>query len=52
MLVDGFLVRTNYEKGPAADLPLRAGCPTNCLGNSFPYSYKKLSKGLIEEKVA
>ena len=41
MIVDGFLVMTNYDKPPAPDLPSRAGCPTNCLRKDFPYSYQK-----------
>lgn len=48
MLVDGFLVSTNYDKPPAPDLPSRAGCPTNCLQNKFPYAYLKSSA--INEK--
>jgi Na+-translocating ferredoxin:NAD+ oxidoreductase RNF subunit RnfB len=31
MLVDGFLIRTNYENPPAADLVEAAACPTTAL---------------------
>ncbi len=55
MLVEGFLVRTNYEKSPANDLPMRAGCPTNCLQSGFPLACLKkqgVTPGEKEEKVA
>jgi Na+-translocating ferredoxin:NAD+ oxidoreductase RNF subunit RnfB len=41
MIVDGFLVKTNYENFPSSDLPQKAACPTNCLSNTHPYAYKK-----------
>ncbi|HPN85226.1 MAG TPA: 4Fe-4S binding protein, partial [Victivallales bacterium] len=56
MIAEGFLVKTNYDKPPATDLPQRTGCPTNCIQNKYPLAYLKSSdadkKENSTEKVA
>jgi Na+-translocating ferredoxin:NAD+ oxidoreductase subunit B len=41
MLIDGFLIQTNYENAPGEELIEAAACPTHCL---------KTSKGLIQSQ--
>ncbi len=56
MLVEGFIVKTNYDKSPAKDLPERSNCPTGCLQNSYPLAFLNLNKPdevkKIDEKFA
>jgi electron transport complex protein RnfB len=44
MIVNGFLVQTNYDNPPSVDVIEKAGCPTGCLKTNPPLKNAKSGK--------